>query len=208
MCLAHIEIAGLLIDRKGEEKYIPSAHAIWKIAPQFGEGNHKFIDTLVDGITILHHEPLAVARVILHQYIKANGGANKDTVRFAPKNEVINRIFVKDTVAIGSDQAVGEDVGGKEFARFFFEINYTNGLLCCGLSIGNDELHISNSKFLLLHEHLDYITEVGEVDVGVRRIVGIAKYLKRGLYEKRYRAWSNGTGNATEFAGVANGWHI
>ena len=29
MRLAYIEIAGLLIDRKGEEKYIPSAHAIW-----------------------------------------------------------------------------------------------------------------------------------------------------------------------------------
>jgi hypothetical protein len=28
------------------------------------------------------------------------------------------------------------------------------------------------------------------------------------LYEKRYRARSNGTGNATKFAGVANGWHI
>ena len=65
------------------------------------------------------------------------------------------------------------------------------------VSIGNNELHVSNSKFLLLHEHLEYITEVGEVDVGVRSIVGIAKYLKRRLYEERYRAWSNGTGNAT-----------
>ena len=208
MRLAYIEIAGLLIDRKGEEKYIPFAHAIWKIATQFGEGNHQFIDTLVDSITILHQDPLTVSRVILHQYIEANGGADKDTVRFAPKSEVINRIFVKDTVAIGSEQAVGEDVSGKEFAGFFFEIDYTNGLLCCGLSIGNDELHISNSKVLLLHEHLDYITKVGEVDVGVRRIVGIAKYLKRRLYEKRYRTRSNGTGNATKFAGVANGWHI
>ena len=54
MRLAYIEIAGLLIDRKGEEKYIPFAHAIGEIATQFGEGNHKFIDTLVDGITILH----------------------------------------------------------------------------------------------------------------------------------------------------------
>lgn len=93
----------------------------------------------------------------------------------------------------GSEQAVGEDVSGKEFAWFFFEIDYSDGLLRCGLSIGNDELHVSNSKFLLLHEHLDYITEVGEVNVGVRRIVGIAKYLKRRLYEERYRAWSNGT---------------
>ena len=208
MRLAYIEIAGLLIDRKGEEKYIPSAHAIWEIATQFEEGNHQFIDTLVDSITILHHEPLAVARVILNQYIEANGSANEDIASFAPKSEVINRIFVKDAVAIGSEQAVGEDVGGKEFAGFFFEINYSDGFLCCGLSIGNDELHISNSKILLLHEHLDYITEVGEVDVGVRRIVGIAKYLKRRLYEKRYRAWSNGTRNATKFAGVANGWHI
>ena len=208
MRLAYIEIAGLLIDRKGEEKYIPFAHAIWEIATQFGEGNHKFIDTLVDGITILHQDPLAVSRVILHQYIEANSGANKDTVRFAPKSEVINRIFVKDAVAIGSEQAVGKDVCGKEFAGFFFEINYSDGFLYGGFSIGNDELHVSNSKFLLLHEHLDYITEVGEVDVGVRRIVGIAKYLKRRLYEKRYRAWSNGTGNATKFAGVANGWHI
>ena len=208
MCLAYIEIAGLLIDRKGEEKDIPFAHAIWEIAPQFGEGNHKFIDTLVDGITILHQDPLAVSRVILNQHIEANGGANKDIVRFAPKSEVIHRIFVKDAVAIGSEQAVGEDVCGKEFARFFFEINYSDCFLYGGFSIGNDELHVSNSKFLLLHEHLDYITEVGEVDVGVRRVVGIAKYLKRRLYEKRYRAWSNGTGNAIEFAGVANGWHI
>ena len=208
MRLAYIEIAGLLIDRKGEEKYIPFAHAIWEIATQFGEGNHKFIDTLVDGITILHQDPLAVSRVILQQYIEANSGANKDTVRFAPKSEVINRIFVKDTVAIGSEQAVGEDVCGKEFARFFFEINYSNSFFYGGFCIGNDELHVSYSKLLLLHEHLDYITEVGEVDVGVRRIVGIAKYLKRRLYEKRYRARSNGTGNATEFAGVANGWHI
>lgn len=76
------------------------------------------------------------------------------------------------------------------------------------MRIGNNELHVSNRKLLLLHEHLDYITEVGEVDVGVRRIVGITKYLKRCLYEKRYRAWSNGTGNAIEFAGVANGWNI
>ena len=149
-----------------------------------------------------------MSRVILHQHIKANGGAVKDTVRFAPKREVINRLFVKDAVAIGSEQAVGEDVSGKEFAGFFLEIDYSDGFLCCGLSISNDELHVCNSKFLLLHEHLDYITEVGEVDVGVRRIVGIAKYLKRRLYEERYRTRSNGTGNATEFAGVANGWHI
>ena len=149
-----------------------------------------------------------MSRVILHQHIEANGGANKDTVRFAPKSEVINRIFVKGAVAIGSEQAVGEDVGGKEFAGFFFEVDYSDSLLYCGFSIGNNELHVSNSKLLLLHEHLDYITEVGEVDVGVRRIVGIAKYLKRRLYEKRYRAWRNGTGNATKFAGVANGWHI
>ena len=200
MRLAYIEIAGLLIDRKGEEKYIPFAHAIWEIATQFGEGNHKFIDTLVDGITILHQDPLAVSRVILHQYIEANGSANEDIASFAPKSEVINRIFIKDAVAIGSEQAVGEDVCGKEFARFFFEINYSDGFLYGGLSIGNDELHVCNSKFLLLHEHLDYITEVGEVDVGVRRIVGIAKYLKRRLYEERYRTRSNGTGNAIEFA--------
>lgn len=149
-----------------------------------------------------------MSSVILHQYIEANGGAVKDTVRFAPKSEVINRIFVYNAVAIGSEQAVGEDISGKEFARFFFEIDYSDGFLYGGLSIGNDELHISNSKVLLLHEHLNYITEVGEVDVGVRRIVGIAKYLKRRLYEERYRAWSNGTRNATKFAGVANGWHI
>ena len=208
MRLAYIEIASLLIDRKGEEKYIPFAHAIWEIATQFGEGNHKFIDTLVDGITILHQDPLAISRVILNQHIEVNGGAYKDIASFAPKSEVINRIFVNNAVAIGSEQAVGEDVGGKEFAGFFFEIDYSDGFLCGGLSIGNNELHISNSKFLLLHEHLDYITEVGEVDVGVWRIVGIAKYLKRRLYEERYRAWSNGTRNATEFAGVANGWHI
>lgn len=208
MRLAHIEIAGLLIDRKGEKRYIPFAHAIWEIATQFGEGNHKFIDTLVDGITILHQDPLAVSRVILNQHIEANGGAYEDIASFAPKSEVINRIFVNNAVAIGSEQAVGEYVSGKEFAGFFFEIDDTNGLLSCGLSIGNNELHVSNRKLLLLHEHLDYITEVGEVDVGVRRIVGIAKYLKRCLYEKRYRAWSNGTGNATKFAGVANGWHI
>ena len=144
----------------------------------------------------------------MHQHIEANSGANKDTVRFAPKSEVINRIFVKDAVAIGREQAVGENICGKECARFLFEINYSDSFLYGGFSIGNDELHISNSKFLLLHEHLDYITEVGEVDVRVRRIVGIAKYLKRRLYEKRYRARSNGTGNATEFAGVANRWHI
>lgn len=208
MRLAYIEIAGLLIDRKGEEKYIPSAHAIWEIAPQFGEGNHKFIDTLADGITIHYQDPLTVSRVILNQYIEANGGANKTTVRFAPKSEVINRIFIKDAVAIGSEQAVGEDVCGKEVARFFFEIDHTDGLLCCGLSIGNNELHVSHRNLLLLHEHLDYITEVWEVDVGARRVVGIAKYLKRRLYEERYRAWSNGTGNATKFAGVANGWYI
>ena len=76
------------------------------------------------------------------------------------------------------------------------------------VSIGNDELHVCNSKLLLLHEHLDYITEVGEVDVGVRGIVCILKNIKLRLYEERYRAWSNGTGNATKFAGIANGWHI
>ena len=61
---------------------------------------------------------------------------------------------------------------------------------------------------MLLHEHLDYITEVGEVDVGVRGIVCILKNIKLRLYEERYRAWSDRTGNAIEFAGIANGGHI